>query len=292
MKKAITSILAALLFCAMFAGCANSVKESEGTETRLSLPIAMHISDQETADEIYGILRDAGLPGADVFRKWVLDFAETVGEDAKLTDEWSTIDELKPDVFACMDGWESRYDYSDANCRITAFLLLGDLIRVDSPEENYEGTYLMFDLDAIENTEKYAFLRGKEAAFTTLFGDKPVSREKVGQQLYSEMWEKEYLISVNSDRASLISVVMYDPAFEVLFVGHTGVLVDCGDYMLFIEKIAFEQPYQATKVSSIDELLDMFSARPEYFGDEGSIGPYVYQNGVFIAELEASRTMD
>ena len=49
-----------------------------------------------------------------------------------------------------------------------------------------------------------------------------------------------------------------------MFVGHTGVLIKYSDYYLFVEKIAFEQPYQATKVNNMDELLRILSLRPEF----------------------------
>ena len=56
--------------------------------------------------------------------------------------------------------------------------------------------------------------------------------------------------------------------------------------MLFIEKIAFEQPYQATKIYDLTELLDMLSQRSEYFGEEEEPGPFVYINGEYIGELK------
>ena len=63
---------------------------------------------------------------------------------------------------------------------------------------------------------------------------------------------------------SLLSIVIYDPYSDVVFVGHTGVLIKCSDHYLFVEKIAFEQPYQATRVNTMDELLEIMSLRPEY----------------------------
>lgn len=56
---------------------------------------------------------------------------------------------------------------------------------------------------------------------------------------------------------------------------------------LALEKIAFEQPYQATKVKTVDELLNILSLRPEYFGEEGEAGPFVYNNGEYIGTLKA-----
>ena len=57
-------------------------------------------------------------------------------------------------------------------------------------------------------------------------------------------------------------------------------------FYLFVEKIAFEQPYQATKVSNMDELLDILSMRPGYFGEEKEAGPFVYNNGDYVGTLK------
>ena len=96
-----------------------------------------------------------------------------------------------------------------------------------------------------------------------------------------------YGFQIDSDRISLLSIVIYDPYSDVTFVGHTGILIKDRDDYLFVEKIAFEQPYQATKVKTVDELLNILSLRPEYFGEEGEAGPFVYNNGEYIGTLKA-----
>ena len=36
----------------------------------------------------------------------------------------------------------------------------------------------------------------------------------------------------------------------------------------------------------MDELLDILSLRPEYFGEEKEAGPFVYNNGDYVATLK------
>ena len=51
-----------------------------------------------------------------------------------------------------MYGWLGKnHNYSDTDCRMTAFLLLDGLLHAESTEDNYDGTYLMFDMEAIDN---------------------------------------------------------------------------------------------------------------------------------------------
>ena len=109
--------------------------------------------------------------------------------------------------------------------------------------------------------------------------------DKHPEKTFSDNWKK-YGFQIDSNRISLISIAIYDPDSDAMFVGHTGVLIKYSDYYLFVEKIAFEQPYQATKVNNMDELLSILSLRPEYFGEEKEAGPFVYNNGDYVGTLE------
>lgn len=142
----------------------------------------------------------------------------------------------------------------------------------------------MFDTEAIDNADRYKIIKQKINMFTTLYGEKHVTDEKHPETTFSDNW-KHYGFQIDSDRISLLSIAIYDPDSDVIFVGHTGLLIKCSEYYLFVEKIAFEQPYQATKVHNMDELLNILSLRPEYFGEEGEAGPFVYNNGEYVGTL-------
>ena len=114
---------------------------------------------------------------------------------------------------------------------------------------------------------------------------KKVTENKHPETTFSDS-RKDYGFNIDSDRISLLSIVISDPDSDVVFVGHTGILIKYSDYYLFVEKIAFEQPYQATKVNNMDELLSILSLRPEYFGEEKEAGPFVYNNGDYVGTLE------
>ena len=51
--------------------------------------------------------------------------------------------------------------------------------------------------------------------------------------------------------------------------------------------LAFELAFKYRNPAIIlDELLDILSLRPEYFGEEGEPGPFVYHNGDYIGTLK------
>ena len=84
--------------------------------------------------EVSSIMENAGLSNADVFKKWV-------GESTAGNSEES-----------------GANGFTDADCRMTVMLLAGESIGYESVDDNYDGTYLMFDTDAIENNEAFGML--------------------------------------------------------------------------------------------------------------------------------------
>lgn len=262
----------------MLAACTETVQKQK-------IPGATYMGGNNTITEICKELDSAGAAHVDIFREWAVDFADSAGKNAKLEDTWSDPGKMKADIGKCMDGWEQNHDYSDADCRMTAFLLLDGVIRSELMEDHYEGTYLMFDTEAIDNVDRYEIIKENKDMFTTLYGEKSVTDDRHPESAFCDSW-KEYGFQIDNDRISLLSIVIYDPYTDAVFVGHTGILIKYSDYYLFVEKIAFEQPYQATKVQTIDELLDILSLRPEYFGEEGEPGPFVYHNGDYIGTLK------
>lgn len=274
MRLSAAMVFLSMLLCA----CTEASQNQE-------MPAATYMGGKDTIAGICEELESAGASHVDTFREWTTDFADTAGKNAGLEDSWSDPGKMKADIGKCMDGWEQNHDYSDADCRMTAFLLLDGVLRAESTEDSYEGTYLMFDTEAIDNVDRYESIKENKNMFTTLYGEKSVTDGSQPENTFSDSW-KHYGFQVDSDRLSLLSIVIYDPYSDVVFVGHTGVLIKYSDYYLFIEKIAFEQPYQATRVHNMDELLDIMSLRPEYFGEEGEAGPFVYCNGEYLGTLK------
>ena len=274
MRLSAAMVFLSMLLCA----CTEASRNQE-------MPAATYMGGKDTIAGICEELESAGASHVDTFREWTTDFADTAGKNAGLEDSWSDPGKMKADIGKCMDGWEQNHDYSDADCRMTAFLLLDGVLHAESTEGSYEGTYLMFDTEAIDNVDRYESIKENKNMFTTLYGEKNVTDGSRPENTFSDSW-KHYGFQVDSDRLSLLSIVIYDPYSDVVFVGHTGVLIKYSDYYLFIEKIAFEQPYQATKVHNMEELLDIMSLRPEYFGEEGEAGPFVYCNGEYLGTLK------
>lgn len=169
----------------------------------------------------------------------------------------------------------------DCNCRITAFMLLEDSITAN-PKSEYDN-YLMFDMEAIQSSDRFEQIQDHEGEFIAVFD--VASVEGVPNDQFENVYPKilkERHVAFNNDKAALISVVMHDPDEKKLFVGHAGVLIPDKNGFLFLEKIAFFEEYRTTTFSSKSDLKNELLSRPEYQGDSSEHEPMIYENGVLI----------
>ncbi len=283
MKKLVSLLLTLTVVC--LAGCGAKPPAQPPT-----LPQASFLIGSDVIDEVCAALAQNGLKNTDIYKAWVQDFADTAAKKTKLPTGWVALGDLGGDLYACADYWEKSHDFSDADCRMTAMLLMGDLLTVDKPEKTYDGTYLMMDVDAIENADRYGILKERAADFTTLFGEMPIPESGLADAL-PQNWER-HGIRFASEKVSLISVVIEDTMSKTAFVGHAGLLIDEGSQLLFVEKLAFEQPYQATKLRNTDELVAMLSARPEYAAEDGKEPSVICRNNSVIGTIAATGTAE
>ena len=212
----------------------------------------------ENLSAVCGVLEEHGLHNVSTFEKWVRDTnSGTEKEDTS--------------------------GFSDADCRMTVMLLAGDDIEYESVEKPYDGTYLMFDMDVMENNELYSFPEEKKQLFTTLFGEMKIPEDGF-DRVFTDNLEK-YGIRFTGKDYSVISILFKAYQMPDAFIGHTGILVPYKSGYLFIEKTAFSAPYRVTAVKDEKELLDVLSKRPDYTVEKGEPAPLVYRDSELIGSL-------
>ena len=239
---------------------------------------ASNLISEEDLTNISNLLKEYGLDNVDIFTSWVKEFNKEPYQNCGMVDTWTDYNKIEYNEAALADRWEKKHNQTDSDCRMTSFLLLKDHISTNKTiKEN--GSYLMFDIDAIDNNKKYELLKTNRESFITLFNEidvKGLSKDEI-KNAYSKKWN-EYGISLKEGKFSLITVIMHDNYDNVVYVGHAGILLDLQDKFLFIEKIAFEQPYQITVLKSKEDLKNMLFSRKSYFGDKTEEGPFIYEN--------------
>jgi hypothetical protein len=279
MKKIMILVIAC---CIVLTGCKKEDKIKIGAD----LPVgkANNLISINDYNNIERILKWANLDNIDTFKKWVLDFNIENCDDCGLLKEWTDFKKVEYNESSLANHWEKYHKESDADCRMTSFLLITNHLST-SRTINENGTYLMFDIDAIDNVEKYSILKDNREKFITLFNEidvKGLNKDEI-RNAYSKKWN-EYGILLDNDKVSLINVLVHDSYDNVIFIGHSGLLIKLEDKLLFVEKIAFEQPYQITILNDKNDLKELLFARKNYFGDKNEEGPFIFENDTLIYE--------
>ena len=235
-----------------------------------------NLVDEDTRNRVKNALKNAGLSDEKIksFFDAVDEYNNAVGSK-NLVQSMTTIDAAFPtfDQDKLIDAWLAKGGYVGRNCRITSYSLMGDFIKVGNPTPG-DTTMLFNDFDSIK--DKNIFMTILFFNFTT----NVLSDEIV------KSW-KEKQISFNNDKMHMISVFMtMDDGMNKVqeFIGHTGILVEDGDKYLFIEKLAFELPYQ---VEEFDNLQDVNDYLMGYYDNEAeglTAKPVIFEDGKVMNE--------
>ena len=100
-------------------------------------------------------------------------------------------------------------------------------------------------------------------------------------------WAKRGIIFDKQSKARLISVVFHDSwdDADYLFIGHIGVLFPVSaDALYFVEKIAFQEPYQLSKFASRVELNDYLMSKYDVSFGQPTAAPFIMENDKLMEE--------
>ena len=183
------------------------------------------------------------------------------------------------DVEKISNLWNAKMgDFVGTNCRINTYALLKNSIEIPPIEK--DDTLLFVDNDAIDKGKLFSsedkeslnrlFSRVKTEATT----DVKVHATKMEQFLSRFKF---------NDNARMLSVVIHDNLDgESLFIGHVGVLVPTSDGFLFVEKLTFEEPYQAIKFASKEDVYKYLSTKYQDYTGEGLAKPFIMDNNKWV----------
>ena len=71
-----------------------------------------------------------------------------------------------------------------------------------------------------------------------------------------------------------------------LFVGHTGILFESDKKLYFLEKIAFQEPYQLTRFNNRSELNDYLMKKYDVSYDQPTVSPFIMENDQLLQEYK------
>ena len=214
----------------------------------------------------------------DAFFNLVNDYNETVGS-VGLTGDFSTFTKNEYDVEKISNLWTPKKgDFVGTNCRINSYCLLRNSIEI--PKLEKDDSLLFVDNDAIDKGK--VFGAEDKDAFDILFSR--VKTEAITDVKVHAAKMEQFLSQFKfSENARMLSVVVHDDLDgQSLFIGHVGILVPSEDGYLFVEKITFEEPYQAIKFATKEDCYKYLDTKYENYTGEGLAKPFIMDNDKWV----------
>jgi len=272
------------------AACGKAQKQSNGSQENLTVgqtssekypwkATYSNLNSKKSVEEVRSLLSaHLDKDSVDNFVNLVNDYNGLVGSTG-LTGDFTKFTKTEYDVEKISNLWNAKMgDFVGTNCRINTYALLKNSIEIPPIEK--DDTLLFIDNDAIDKGKLYnsedknalnrLFSRVKTEATT----DVKVHAAKMEQFLSQFKF---------NENARMLSVVIHDNLDgESLFIGHVGVLVPTSDGFLFVEKLTFEEPYQAIKFASKEDVYKYLSTKYQDYTGEGLAKPFIMDNNKLV----------
>ncbi|WP_414697424.1 DUF4300 family protein [Peptacetobacter sp. AB845] len=274
MKNKTKKIIALLSLCTIalvnFIGC-NSEAESKDI-------LYSNMKDKESRQEVFTELKkhDVSDYQLNKLSQWMDDFNPYVA-DGHLSNGF---EKMKGDLVDYSNLELKDMPSYYVNCRLTSFMIMRNALNTNCKPDDSD-TYLMLDLDAVDTDKQIAMTKEDKLQYATLFNWVKLGNAKTLTQhirrIESALKERDVYID-NSKGMSLINVYIHSTFDNARFVGHTGVLVQTDDGLLFVEKYGPDTPFQATKFNNRSELKKYLLARPDLYGEKTELAPIITEN--------------
>ena len=214
----------------------------------------------------------------DAFFNLVNDYNATVGS-VGLTGDFSTFTKTDYDVEKISNLWTPKKgDFVGTNCRINSYCLLKNSIEIPMLEK--DDSLLFVDNDAIDKGKLFG--AEDKNAFDILFS-RVKTEATTDVKVHAAKMEQFLSQFKFNENARMLSVVVHDDLDgQSLFIGHVGILVPSEDGYLFVEKLTFEEPYQAIKFATKEDCYKYLDTKYENYTGEGLAKPFIMDNDKWV----------
>ena len=287
-KKLATVSLCSTLLLTLVA-CSQTQKTSDSTaETSVTQSQSNQVSwratysnlnNQPSAEEVRKALAaHLDKDSVDAFLNLVNDYNATVGS-VGLTGDFSTFTKTDYDVEKISNLWTPKKgDFVGTNCRINSYCLLKNSIEI--PKLEKDDSLLFVDNDAIDKGK--VFDAEDKDAFDILFS-RVKTEATTDVKVHAAKMEQFLSQFKFNENARMLSVVVHDDLDgQSLFIGHVSILVPNEDGYLFVEKLTFEEPYQAIKFATKEDCYKYLDTKYENYTGEGLAKPFIMDNDKWV----------
>ena len=256
----------------------TSVTQSQSNQVSWKATYS-NLNNQPSAEEVRKALAaHLDKDSVDAFFNLVNDYNATVGS-VGLTGDFSTFTKTDYDVEKISNLWTPKKgDFVGTNCRINSYCLLKNSIEI--PKLEKDDSLLFVDNDAIDKGK--VFGAEDKDAFDILFS-RVKTEATTDVKVHAAKMEKFLSQFKFNENARMLSVVVHDDLDgQSLFIGHVGILVPSEDGYLFVEKLTFEEPYQAIKFATKEDCYKYLDTKYENYTGEGLANPFIMDNDKWV----------
>lgn len=278
-----STLLLTLVACSQTQKTSDSTAETSVTQSQ-SKQVSWkatysNLNNQPSAEEVRKALAaHLDKDSVDAFFNLVNDYNETVGS-VGLTGDFSTFTKTDYDVEKISNLWTPKKgDFVGTNCRINSYCLLKNSIEI--PKLEKDDSLLFLDNDAIDKGK--VFSAEDKDAFDILFS-RVKTEATTDVKVHAAKMEQFLSQFKFNENARMLSVVVHDDLDgQSLFIGHVGILVPSEDGYLFVEKLTFEEPYQAIKFATKEDCYKYLDTKYENYTGEGLAKPFIMDNDKWV----------
>lgn len=166
------------------------------------------------------------------------------------------------------------------NCRITTFGLLRDSIYIGEKIED-KTSVLAFDKSSLAESKLFSDddVEKFESFYAPIAAADSADPSDQAQAIKKALADRK--IEFTNDKAKMISVYLNSKDEidgNILFVGHTGVMVEDEGKFYFIEKLSFEEPYQVLAFESKEQMVDHLLKKYDFPLGENTAKAIIFEN--------------
>ena len=278
-----STLLLTLVACSQTQKTSDSTAETSVTQTQSDKvdwkASYSNMNSQPSSEEVRKALAaHLDKDSVDAFFNLVNDYNATVGS-VGLTGDFSTFTKTDYDVEKISNLWAPKKgDFVGTNCRINSYCLLKNSIEI--PKLEKDDSLLFVDNDAIDKGK--VFGAEDKDAFDILFS-RVKTEATTDVKVHATKMEKFLSQFKFNENARMLSVVVHDDLDgQSLFIGHVGILVPSEDGYLFVEKLTFEEPYQAIKFATKEDCYKYLDTKYENYTGEGLAKPFIMDNDKWV----------
>ena len=278
-----STLLLTIVACSQTQKTSDSTAETSVTQSQSNQvswkATYSNLNNQPSVEEVRNALAaHLDKDSVDAFFNLVNDYNETVGS-VGLTGDFSTFTKTDYDVEKISNLWAPKKgDFVGTNCRINSYCLLKNSIEI--PKLEKDDSLLFLDNDAIDKGK--VFGAEDKDAFDILFS-RVKTEATTDIKVHAAKMEQFLSQFKFNENARMLSVVVHDDLDgQSLFIGHVGILVPSEDGYLFVEKLTFEEPYQAIKFATKEDCYKYLDTKYENYTGEGLAKPFIMDNDKWV----------